>query len=107
MYRTLFPSEKAYRVATVLYACCKDKQEILLPDLAYIAKINYFVVLYWINIFEICGFIRVTRYRNRANALGNSNRHVIVHLNNKKTLANLYNYMWLQKWEEQFCVSLS
>jgi hypothetical protein len=101
---TLFPNNHAYRIATTLYACSENgESEILLPNLAKIAKVHYGVVLYWINIFEACGFIRVTRYENRENAICYHNRHIIVHLTRKKKLASLYNYMWLQEWENQFC----
>lgn len=107
-YNTLFPSENAYRVVTVLLACCENgEKEVLLPDIARGAKIHYSVVLYWINVFDACSFINVTRYKNRENANCMPNRHVIVHLTNKAMLGRLYNYMWLQRWEWQFMDDLS
>ena len=106
-YDTLFPSANAYRVITVLLTCCENgEKEVLLPDVARIAKIHYGVVLYWINVFDIYGFVNITRYKNRENANCMPNRHVIVHLTNKATLGRLYNYMWIQKWEKNFMKDL-
>jgi hypothetical protein len=103
-YGAFFPSEHAYRIATTLHACRENgESEILLPDLAKIAMVHYGVALYWINIFEACGFIHITRYENRKNAICFHNRHIIIHLTRKEKLANLYNYTWSQEWEKQFC----
>ena len=103
---TLF-TESAYRVISVLLACCEQgDKEVLLPDIAHKAKISYSTVLNWINIFNTCGFIDITRYENRKNINCMPNRHIIVHLTDELGLVNLYNYMWLQRWEQQFMEDL-
>ena len=106
-YDTLFPSENAYRVITVLLACCENgEKEVLLPDITHKAKIHYNVARYWINIFDTCGFVNITRYENRENINCMPNRHVIVHLEDESELINLYNYMWIQRWEWKFIEDL-
>ncbi len=107
-YDTLFPSKNAFRIATVLLACAEnDMKEILVPDIAHKAMIDYGVALYWIDVFATCGFIRINRYENRENEICYKNRHIIVHLTTKKRLSHLYNYMWLQKWEQELMDDLS
>jgi len=94
-------------VATVLLACAESGDtEALVPDIAKMAKIHYSIALYWINIFESCGFINVTRYENRENAISRHNRHIVVHTTAQKRLSNLYNYMWLQHWEQKFLAGI-
>jgi len=100
--KVLFNSKNAYRVATALLVCAESNlEEILTTDIARSAKVNYATVLYWIGIFETCGFIGTTKYNNRENALCRNTRHIIVHVGDKwkEKLSQLYNYMWIQKWE--------
>lgn len=101
----LFQSEKAYRVATALRICAYTMTEVLVSDIARSAKVPYATTLYWINIFEICGFIGTTRYAYRENALCRHTRQIIVHLWESK-LSRLYNYMWIQAWEENLMQDL-
>ncbi len=101
-YDTLFPSKNAFRVATVLLACAENgMHEILVPDIAHKAMIDYGTALYWIDIFATYEFIPINRYENRENGICRNNRHIIIGLTRKKKLAYLYNYMWLQKWAQE------
>ncbi len=105
---TLFSSEKVYRIITVLLAYAESGfKEALIPDIAQNAQVPYGVVLYWLNKFEIYGFIDITRYKNRANANNMYNRHIVVHLTRKKTLDSMYNAMWIQEWEKRMLKDLN
>jgi hypothetical protein len=100
---TLFRSEHAYRIVTALLAMSEaGEKELLIPDVAYKAMTPYGVTRHWINMFTDYGFIRLTRYGFRENALRRHSRHVVIHITNSKLLGQLYTYMWIQNWEEKF-----
>lgn len=100
---TLFRSEHAYRIVTALLAMNESgEKELLIPDVAYKSMTSYGVTRHWINMFTDYGFIRLTRYGFRENALRRHSRHVVIHITNSMLLRQLYAYMWIQSWEESF-----
>ena len=100
---TLFRSESAYRIVTALLAMSEaGEKELLIPDVAHKAMTSYGVTRHWINMFTDYGFIHLTRYGFRENALCRHNRHVVIHITNSRLLSQLYTYMWIQNWEENF-----
>jgi hypothetical protein len=105
--KTLFPSENAYRIAAALLACTESNMtEVLIPDIARAAKVNYCTALYWIDIFEVCGYIHTHRYDYRKNAQCHYARHIIIHLDQSSKVKQIYNYMWIQSWENNLMQDL-
>ena len=95
-----FFNEDAYRVSAALTACAESGlTETLITDIVRMVNVSYGSVYRWIGIFETCGCIRTTRYENRKNIDGVFNRHVIIHLTNKRGLEGLYKCMQTDNWE--------
>jgi len=95
-----FFNEDAYRVSVALTACAESGlTETLITDIVRMVNVSYGSVYRWIGIFETCGCVCTTRYKNRKNIDGVFNRHVIIHLTNKKTLERLYKCIHTEDWE--------
>lgn len=95
-----FGSELAYRIAAVLRTYAENgHKEMLIPEIAYKARVSYASTLYWINIFDVCAFISTYRYVIRQNEGCRPSRHIQVILFDPQRVTQLCADQWRLIWE--------
>ena len=99
--KTLYGSEKCYRVATVLLVLYESgEKETLVADIAAKANISQAITRVWINKLSHSGFIEAIRYADRKDAICRTRRQILVKLT--KNIPLLYMAMFLEEWENNF-----